>query len=413
MQLSTVPPVDSVNTIKSNTSSGFGLGFTPSDCLVVVHADLGMFEKDELLRHYFLPLGNVVQFSISSHRDKYPVSVLGRIPPKGFTAGHRTVAGSLVISGGGSEALDFLRFLYSSLIGNPSRYIHTDELMPFNLMLVFLNEAGQFAYIVLKHVTILDEGTGLSVDEPTYYVSMSYMALDYEMFGADTSIGTSPMLPATSTPPDIQLSFDSKVQIASVSSSATSPQNPRIVGVPYPAQPFGPKDSQPEMPGVYLSDDLSYDIDPLAPRKFFPFWDSLRSGEVGNIQVPVTENLSQYLPWYFLSPTLLVPKASPWAFMDEPAGGVTPSKRRPPTPIGTSAKPYTPRPRSGKTAVPSTHPYMHVPAVVQRYYFPSGSFKITDMTSGAEHTITLPAAGTTGKLSSTIDIHPIPPRSKR
>jgi hypothetical protein len=413
MQLSNVPPTASVNMIKSNTSSGLGLGFTPSDCLVVVHADLGLFEKDDLLRHYFLPLGNVVQFSISSHRDKYPVSVLGRIPPKGFTAGHRTVAGSLVISGGGSEALDFIRFLYRSLIGSPSRYIHTDELMPFNLMLVFLNEAGQFAYIVLKHVTILDEGTALSVDEPAYYISMSYMALDYEMFGTDNSIGTSAMLPATSTPPEIKLSFDSKVQIASVSSSATSSQNPRIVGVPYPAQPFGPKDSRPEMPGVYLSDDISYDIDPLAPRKFFPFWDSLRSGEVGNIQVPITENLSQYLPWYFLSPPLLVQKAPLWAFLDEPGEGVAPSRTQPPTPIGTSAKPYTPRPGSGMTAVPSTHPYMHVPAVVQRYYFPSDRLKITDMISGAEHTVTLPAAGRTGELSSAVDIHPIPPRSER
>src|SRR5258708_4942398 len=43
-------------------------------------------------------LGSLAMMSLSTHRDKFPVTSLGRIRIKGYTAGVRTIGGTLVFA---------------------------------------------------------------------------------------------------------------------------------------------------------------------------------------------------------------------------------------------------------------------------------------------------------------------------
>jgi hypothetical protein len=66
-------------TIRSNTS------FSGTDCLVVAQVN-----------YKLIVLGNLETFSYSIFREKAPVRVLGKSYAKGYTAGGRTIGGSMV-----------------------------------------------------------------------------------------------------------------------------------------------------------------------------------------------------------------------------------------------------------------------------------------------------------------------------
>lgn len=127
----------------------------------------------------YTPLATVSQLAISTHRDKFPVAVLGHIGRKGFTAGARVVAGTLVFS-----------TVYDSAFGDlvyedtpELRYrVHPDSYPPFDLHITKVNETGQVVYGALLGITILDYGTNESVDNIVPMESYSFMALDFVRF---------------------------------------------------------------------------------------------------------------------------------------------------------------------------------------------------------------------------------------
>lgn len=155
------------------------LAFAPSDC----HAYLllPIYDGGRISTYILEEMGEVLLFSMSSHRDKFPVSRLGRMLPIGFTAGRRTVAGTIGLALWDRNALrnlsQLLFTLYPQLTGRP----HADEFPPVDIVLSFVNESGNAVTVTIHGVTFLDEGVTLQMDDSRSVVTLSYMAVDYDI----------------------------------------------------------------------------------------------------------------------------------------------------------------------------------------------------------------------------------------
>ena len=135
-------------------------------------------------------LGNLALLSISTHRDKFPVTSLGRIKVRGFTAGSRVIAGTMVFSS--FDRSVFHRMMTSiaqeqkdAQVKDPAklkmRKMSTqlaDELPPFDVNITFVNEFGAVSYTGITGVTILDQGATYSIDNINVMETYSYMATD-------------------------------------------------------------------------------------------------------------------------------------------------------------------------------------------------------------------------------------------
>ena len=104
----------------------------------------------------------------------FAVTGLGRVGIKGFTQGHRTVAGTLVFSSFDRGA--FYRKFGS--IKNEQIYKDMpDELPPFNIIMCFVNEFGDASFSALEGVTLLDSSRSYTIDNPVSMETYSYMAV--------------------------------------------------------------------------------------------------------------------------------------------------------------------------------------------------------------------------------------------
>ena len=79
-------------------------GTTPNNMALESYSTDRVFSGVDIVAYVTLPgkrsytLGSLNLLSISTHRDKFPVTALGKIRVKGFTAGHRTVGGTMVFA---------------------------------------------------------------------------------------------------------------------------------------------------------------------------------------------------------------------------------------------------------------------------------------------------------------------------
>lgn len=122
--------------------------------------------------------------SVSTHRENFPVRLLGMVNAAGFTSGPRTIAGSLIFTM--IEANPFYRVareLYEhsakSLWDRTSatEYPLADSLPPFDITITFDNEYElDGAAMRIFGVKIIDEGQTLSIDDMVTEVTYSYMA---------------------------------------------------------------------------------------------------------------------------------------------------------------------------------------------------------------------------------------------
>ncbi len=139
-------------------------------------------------------LGSIQTISYSTHRDKFPARTLGRISPKGYSYGGRTIAGSIIftvfnrntlhdIMNGilsykksdkitllsASEQLQYEEMYYRML---------SDELPPFDINISLMNEYGQASKLDLLGVMIVDEGQVMSIEDIVTENTMSFIARD-------------------------------------------------------------------------------------------------------------------------------------------------------------------------------------------------------------------------------------------
>lgn len=222
--------------------------FAPSDCQAYIM--LPVYQGANLVGRDVWQLGEVVLFSLSAHRDKFPISRLGRVIPIGFTAGRRTVAGTIGLT---LWDRNTLRRVAEALYEKYRQYtdtVHTDEFPPLDIVLVFVNEIGAAVTVTLNGVTVLDEGFSLNADDSRSVLTLSYMAVDF-------SIRTDPLGPAQELPsvePE-EVRIQGPVQILRYRVVPDTNKQPiqEPVGVPQiqvPAQSFGTVEAPSLLPSI-------------------------------------------------------------------------------------------------------------------------------------------------------------------
>ncbi len=166
----------------------------------------GAFAANDIYAVLSLPggevrtLGELIAVSLSTHRDTFPVTALSFVNARGFTQGHRTIAGTLIFHTIDRSALalpGYSSHPHQGLNGPRSRGIAlADELPLFDIHLNYVNEIGMASFEALYGVRLIDFGKTVSLENLQPVESYSYMAQDYQ-----------PMQPVLSVRPEEETFF--------------------------------------------------------------------------------------------------------------------------------------------------------------------------------------------------------------
>lgn len=134
---------------------------------------------DEAAAPAVFVLGGAHTLSYSSFREKYAVRGLGATEAKTYTRGPRTIAGSIVFTVFQEhEFLKMVDFIDPTGPGKDPRAVMIDQVLPFNLLLLFANEFGSYSALHLLNIDIASEGQEMSIDQVITNNSMNYYATD-------------------------------------------------------------------------------------------------------------------------------------------------------------------------------------------------------------------------------------------
>lgn len=133
-------------------------------------------------------LSNLNTISWSTHRDKVPVRRLGKAYAQKYTRGTRTIAGSMVFVNFNQAALWALIGKHYQVEDSPVHSVMTDQLLPFDMNFLFVNEDGLTAFMSLFGVEIVDEGMVLGTDEAYLETTMQYVAVDMDLLNPGPSL---------------------------------------------------------------------------------------------------------------------------------------------------------------------------------------------------------------------------------
>lgn len=141
------------------------------DCTVVV-----------IYNENLIVLGNVETFSYSTYREKNPVRTLGRVYAKMYTAGTRTVAGTMVFIQFDENPLYPLFKFFNERADNTHRYSSPlpDDIPPVDVMLIFNNEYGASSMMKLYGVEFFQEGGVFSINDLYSENTMQWVAKDID-----------------------------------------------------------------------------------------------------------------------------------------------------------------------------------------------------------------------------------------
>ena len=153
-----------------------------------------------------LVIGELQTISYSIHREKVPVRTLGRVNPRSFTYGQRTIAGSLIFTVFDSNLVHkIVRIikesynanydpssidLYSERIDDIGNFSVMDEMPPFDITISLTNEYGKHSTLVIKGVVVVDEGQVMSIEDMITENTMSYMATDIQVLESKGKIAS-------------------------------------------------------------------------------------------------------------------------------------------------------------------------------------------------------------------------------
>jgi len=158
-------------------------------------------------------IGNLNGVSFSTTREKSPVYTMGNVDPVAFGRGKRGHAGSLIFTNFNKEALGEVkekslakndasqRLLYyrkttdvpaagksilleqtyegdlSGLGGlELAKANYNDQLPPFTITLSSMNEHGSITVMAILGVELINEGSGVSIDDITTETQMTFVA---------------------------------------------------------------------------------------------------------------------------------------------------------------------------------------------------------------------------------------------
>lgn len=146
-------------------------------------------------------VGELQAITYSVTREKAPIYTMGDPNPRSFSRGKRGIAGSLVFTVFDRDSMKSLKDssivyrhgLNTSGAGQATpvhdvnqspmtdwntgkRPSYTDEIPPFDITINFANEYGQSARMVIYGVEILNEGSGMSIDDITTEKACTFVA---------------------------------------------------------------------------------------------------------------------------------------------------------------------------------------------------------------------------------------------
>jgi hypothetical protein len=167
-------------------------------------------------------IGELQGITYSITREKAPIYTLGSPDPRSFSRGKRGIAGNLIFSVFDRDALveelkghadmnitgwssvaashgymgdmqtwdDYMSGQITSLepshegivsdlldfASQPQAIEYVDEIPPFDVTITFANEYGQVASMAILGVEILNEGSGMSIDDVVTERAMTYVA---------------------------------------------------------------------------------------------------------------------------------------------------------------------------------------------------------------------------------------------
>jgi len=139
-------------------------------------------------------LAELHTISISTFRPTTPVNSFSGVNAKGFVQGHRTLSGSMIFAVFNRHALHQLVptrgpdgklqgdmvFTHPSYSTESYHDILIDQLPPFDVTIVFVNEAGNIAREALYGVKIESSGTVMSISDLLLENSVTYRALYHD-----------------------------------------------------------------------------------------------------------------------------------------------------------------------------------------------------------------------------------------
>lgn len=147
----------------------------------------------------FKVFGELSTITYSTHRELFPVRTLGRINPKGYTRGGRTIAGTLVftvfdryalydLNNGLNARLKEMRqdglysqAWYTKKMVQDKLVFLADEMPPFDVIVTLANEtypAG--SRIVITGIRVSNEGQIMSIQDMMTETTMEYTAVGIE-----------------------------------------------------------------------------------------------------------------------------------------------------------------------------------------------------------------------------------------
>lgn len=128
--------------------------------------------------------GELYQISYSIFRAKTPVRSLGRVTPKGFTRGSRTITGMLSFS---MFDESIVRKAMQE-IADQGYYVLMDEMPLFDVTISAANEYGARSKLAILGITTISEGLAMTVDDLFFSNTFEFYALDIRPFESLTRL---------------------------------------------------------------------------------------------------------------------------------------------------------------------------------------------------------------------------------
>lgn len=146
-----------------------------SFCGCDIHAGIMVPDGRGGIPRSFRVFGDLQTITVSSHRGVSPVRCLGEHWVREYTRGSRTIGGTLIFSVLNSDTLQGLLRLGTKETYTPYTTI-ADQIPPFNVTIVGVNELGQAAALGLLDVVLVNNGITLSIDDILTEQSYTYVA---------------------------------------------------------------------------------------------------------------------------------------------------------------------------------------------------------------------------------------------
>ena len=135
-----------------------------------------------------VPLKGLSVLALSEHVDTYPVTSLGQKGLNGFTRGHALTAGSLGFTIFDRDPWWEVITLYDEWINNSidKSITRPHNLPPFDLLINFVNDAGDLAEITIRSVVLVDGSQSMGVDTIKMTQAYSFICKGATTFASTT-----------------------------------------------------------------------------------------------------------------------------------------------------------------------------------------------------------------------------------